>query len=252
MKKTLFALVTGLALAACSQDTAAPLDQATSNLLDDAAELAYNASYAADPGSNLLPGINRLPDNLKLTADQQAKIKALVDAFTAATKADRDALVALPKGSDAANAIRTRLQAAETKLKADLLAVLTAEQRAWVESHNQKDAPPSTCPSLTDAQKTQIAALIAAYEQANKADIETTRTALERAQAAKRAGKTEAEIKAILDAARAATDRLRAATDKLNSDIQALLTPEQKSASCFRLPKAPTVGAPPAAPGRSK
>lgn len=252
MKKTTLVLLAALALGACNKDTTAP---ATDNdaALDLAAELAFSASFAADPGSNPLPGVNRLPDNLKLTADQQAKIKALTEAFLQATKADHDALAAIQRQAKEAekagksreeiiailkqgDAIRQRLQAAEAKLRADLLAVLTAEQRAWLEQNK-----PAPCPTLTSDQRNQIAALIAAYEQANKADLDAVKAALEKAQQAMRAGQTKEQVKAILDAVKPNIDRLNAAAAKLRSDIEAVLTPEQKAARCVKLPEAPHV-----------
>lgn len=256
-KTTVLLLCTGLALGACSKDTTtAPLDDTTSILLDEAATLAYNASFAANPGDNLLPGIHRLPDNLKLTADQQARIKALMTAFADATKADREALAAIDRQAKEArkagktqaeveailrtgDAIRQRLSAAEAKLKADLDAVLTAEQKAWL---NSNKAP--TCPSLTDAQRTQIAALIAAYEQANKADLDAVKAALDNAKAAREAHATKDQIVAILNAVKPNLDRLKAASDKLRADIEALLTPEQKNARCVKLPEPPNMPGP--------
>jgi Spy/CpxP family protein refolding chaperone len=82
-----------------------------------------------------------------LTAEQAARVRALQDAHLAATKADRDALARIladvlaarqagkPAGEvlailERASPIRDRLAAAEAKLRADVDAVLTAEQRA--------------------------------------------------------------------------------------------------------------------------
>jgi Spy/CpxP family protein refolding chaperone len=82
-----------------------------------------------------------------LTAEQAARVRALQEAHLAATRADRDALAKILADAMAARQagkpasevlailekaapIRDRLAAAEAKLRADLDAVLTAEQRA--------------------------------------------------------------------------------------------------------------------------
>ena len=48
--------------------------------------------------------LNELPDSLALTADQQASITALVDAFTTANQADLDSLSAIRSAAEAAHA----------------------------------------------------------------------------------------------------------------------------------------------------
>lgn len=230
-----------LSLSACSGDTTAP---ETSNLLIEAAStgtaLTMAGGYDAGTYQNRLA--NGLPDSLKLTPDQQARIRALILAFEAATKADRDSLLALlrqareaGKGSAAgflatAAPIIARLQAAESKLKADIDAILTAEQRAWLADHSPRNCRPDKFPALTDAQKAQIAALEKAFEAANKADLDAVKAAFESAK-----GKSREEAAKILEGVSAARGRLENARRALRESIIGMLTPEQKASQCLPL-----------------
>ena len=253
MKRMVILMAGALAVAACNKDTAGLADSTVDAMLDNAATLGYSADFVASPSLNPLPGLNRLPDSLKLTAEQQAKIKALTDAFQAATHADREALTAIRRQAEEAkkagksqadidailkqgDPIVARLQAAENKLHDDILAVLTPAQKAWLQSGQT-----SPCASLSDAQKTQIASLMAAYEQANKADLDAVKAALDKAKAAHEAHQSNDAIRAILDAVKPNLDRLKAANDKLRSDIEAVLTPEQRAAHCVKLPEPPRI-----------
>lgn len=256
MKKTTLIFLMALALAACSEDVAGPTAE-DSALLDEVAGLSYSGSFVADPGVRVVPFVLRLPDNLKLSAAQEASIKALLSAFAQSTRADHEALAAINKQAREAiragktreevraileqgNPIRLRLEAAEKKLHDDVMAVLTPEQRAWLESHK-----PTRCqaPPLTEAQKTQISALIAGFEQANKADLDAIKAAFEQARAAARNGAPRDQVRAILDGVKPAADRVRAAEVELAKAILALLTPEQ--ALCrlglTRMPQQPRV-----------
>lgn len=96
---------------------------------------------------------NRFPDELELTPEQAEKIQALVKAFTEAIKADREALKAIISEAkedgksdadikailDKGTPIAAKLAAAAAKLKTDIDAILTAEQRAWLASHERKN-----------------------------------------------------------------------------------------------------------------
>lgn len=252
MRRILVITLTALALAACSGDSTAPGTPDDSLLEAGAFGTALTATggYDADLYQNRL--INALPDSLKLTDDQRAKIRSLVEAFYQATKADREALAAilreardavvagktraeveaiLAKGTD----IRRRLMAAEAKLKADIDAVLTAEQRAWIQAHKPTACRPDQFPPLTDAQKAQIRALEAAFQTQYKADLEAVKTVFEEAAAAIRAGKTREEVAAILAKAIEPMRRLEAGRRILKEQILAVLTPAQKASGCFPL-----------------
>lgn len=101
-----------------------------------------------------------LPDSLRLTEAQKVQIRSLIAAFVAANAADIAALKAAHDAArDAIKAGRTRdevhaildavkpnaerLRAAAQALHTAIAAVLTAEQRAWIESH-KPDRPPRT------------------------------------------------------------------------------------------------------------
>ena len=247
MRKLLLMVLTA-ALAACSENPAEPRED-SSFLIDDAAVLAYGAMDMADPGSHWMARLHSLPDSLKLTAAQEQQIRALIAAFATATKPDMDALHAIHQEARAAKAagkteaeiraiyakgdpIRARLHAAEAKLHTDIFAVLTPAQQAWL-----KNGRPRPCADpklqLTEAQKTQITALISAFEAANAADLDAIRKVHEEARAAHKAGASREQIAAILEKARAPMERVRNAQIALNASILALLTPEQRASGCF-------------------
>ncbi|MEA3245426.1 MAG: Spy/CpxP family protein refolding chaperone [Gemmatimonadota bacterium] len=82
---------------------------------------------------------------------------------------------------------------------------------------------------LTEAQKAQIQALVAAFVAANAADLATMKAAHDAARDAIKAGATRDEVRAILEAAKPAADRVRAAAEALRTAIAAVLTPAQRA-----------------------
>lgn len=82
---------------------------------------------------------------------------------------------------------------------------------------------------LTDAQHTAIQALRDAFDAAHKADLDALKAIHDQARAAMQAGKTHAEVRAILETAKPVLERLHAAFDALHASIYALLTPAQKA-----------------------
>jgi Spy/CpxP family protein refolding chaperone len=246
MKKLAVSLSLLLGLAACSQDSTSPEPFDTA-AFEEATDLAFDASFAGDPTIRFLPVVLRLPDHLKLSAEQEGSIRALLQQFANDTRSDHEALAAVLKEARAARQagktpeevrtilqqgepIRLRLVAAEQKLRTDLLSVLTAEQKAWVESQGR-----NRCESmaLTDAQRTEISALYAEFQQDNRADLEMIRTTLDRARAAHLADASREEIRAILATARPAMQRVSAAHIQLAAAVFALLTPEQVASGCY-------------------
>lgn len=248
MRRIAYLTIAALSFAACSNETTAPN---TSDLSIDAGAfgtaLTIVGGYEADLYQTRLA--NGLPDSLKLSSDQQTKIKALIDAFQAATKADRDALntilrqahdAAKGKGRSAADSvgrilargleIRTRLAAAESKLKSDIDAILTADQRAWLASHEPKKCKAEKFAPLSDAQKAQIKALEQAFQDNNKADLQAVKAAYESAE-----GKSKAEREAIVAGVAPAIARLDAARKALIVALGAVLTTEQKASGCLPL-----------------
>ncbi len=250
MRKSAVLLLCAVAVAACNRDVTAPVDTLAN--LDEGAILAYDAAGLSGPGHYLI-GLHRLPDNLKLSTAQEAQIKALLSAFQQSNKADLDALAKINEEAKAAaragksreeiaailargDAMRARLEAAEKALQTAIEGVLTADQRAWLNANQPPRCEPGTAPTLTDAQRTQIQALIAAYDQTNKADLDAVKAALERARAAQKNGATKAEVQAIVDSVKANMERLRAAQAELAKAIDAVLTPDQRASACFRAP----------------
>ena len=82
---------------------------------------------------------------------------------------------------------------------------------------------------LSDAQKAQIEALVTAFQAANKTDLDAMKAAMDAARAAKKAGKTHAEVKAILETAKAAAERVHAKGEALRVAIGNVLTAAQKA-----------------------
>jgi Spy/CpxP family protein refolding chaperone len=245
MRKTTLALLTSLVAVACSDALAPTPDPA----LEEAALIAFSASLTSDPGSRYLGHLHRLPDELALSDAQRVQIRTLLEAFHQTTQADREALAAVGRQAREAaqagksreevrailsqgDAFRDRIHSAETKLREDIDAVLTAEQKAWLSSQDGRRCSPV---SLTEQQRTQISALVAAFQEANSADLAAVRSALAQAREARRSGVSREEVAALLEAVRPAMERIRAATAQLAEDIDALLTPEQKAAGCFRV-----------------
>ena len=241
MRKMLWTLAAAGILAACSEDTTAPADQLI--LLEDAASLAFGSMDMADPGSRFIARLNSLPDSIKLSPTQVDGIRALVNGFKAAIAEDLRALAAIHQEARAAHqagkspteirailargdTIRARLHAAEAKLHADILALLTPAQLAWL-----RGQPSCSDVRLTEEQKTRITALIAAFQTAHQADLDAIKAVFEEARAARQAGATHEQISAILQKARAPMERVRAAQHQLDADIRALLTPAQLA--CF-------------------
>lgn len=252
MRKTIAITLVALAAAACSGDTTAPsnTDLATLDAGAFGTALTIAGGYDAETYQNRLA--NALPDELALSDEQKAAIKSLVEAFVQSTKADREALtVILREAHDAARAgksreevnailatgapIRERLSAAEAKLKSDIDAVLTPDQRAWIASHTPTACRANQFPPLTDSQKAQIKTLEAAFQAAHQADLDAVKSILADAQAAIRAGKSRDEVAAILAKAVAPLQRLATARAELRTQILAVLTPEQKASGCLPL-----------------
>lgn len=248
MKKFVLLLSTALLAGACSEDAVAPSESLEA--FDASAVLAYDPAGRSDAG-RYLTRLHRLPDGLKLTAAQEEQIRSLLERFAAAIKPDVEALRAVMRRvEEARNAgksreeiarilaqareIRVRLEAAEAALAAAIREVLTAEQKAWLAANEPKRCDPRTAPPLSEEQRTEIRALVAAFEEANLADLRTVKEGLERARLAQRNGASRERVKAILDSIKPAVERLAAARAELLRAIDALLTPEQRASGCYR------------------
>jgi Spy/CpxP family protein refolding chaperone len=250
MRRLLAVLGVALVATACEVEPMSPADADVAASLEEMASLAYGVMYVAEggPGARLMERLSRLPSELALSSAQATMIRGLIASFVEATEADRAALAAIRKEAAEARAAgkppeevrailtrgmeaRKRLHEAELALQRGILGVLTPAQREWLASN----PPPMPRPcQLTDSQRTEISGLLAAFQEANAADIALVRSVHERARAAHQAGATRAEVEAILAEARPALERLKAAREAVQQAIQAVLTPEQRAAGCMR------------------
>jgi Spy/CpxP family protein refolding chaperone len=245
MLKKVSVVMLAIGLAACAESPSSPSSRI--DLVSNAADLVALGDRTAGAGPRELAGLQRLPENLKLTAAQEAAVKTLVDQFLAATAADRAALMAiLTEAHDAreagksrsevqailakADPIRQRMAAAESALGLAIQGVLTAEQKAWLAANPRtRDDGGTRCPQLTAAQHAQIDGLLKAFHEANQADLAIVAKAERDASIARRNGASAADVQKILDAAKPARDRLAAARGNLETAIANVLTAEQKA-----------------------
>jgi Spy/CpxP family protein refolding chaperone len=250
MRKLAAVLALALAAGACDTDTTGPMADDVAASLQEFASLAYGVTQVGEDasGPGIMERLAQLPPEIALSGAQIARISGIIDELVAATAADRAALAAIRAEAVAAReagakpaeirailepglAIRQRLhELGRTAFRA-IMAELTPAQRRWL--MNQPPPPARPC-ALTDAQRTEISGLRAAFEQDNAADIALLRSVHARALAAREAGAPRAEIAAILAEGREAAERLRAARQALREAVRAVLTPEQLAAGCFR------------------
>jgi Spy/CpxP family protein refolding chaperone len=249
MRARVVVLVGVIALfAACEQSTPVSPSSATSEVVDLVPDYAVSAAASIDAAGI---GSADLPEALRLTVEQKAAIVALHDAFMAANAADVAALRAIEADAKAAikagksrdevrailakaDPIRARLDAAFKKLQADIWAVYTPEQRAWIEAHRPRNCG-SAAAKLTDDQIKQIRALEEQFYAAVKPDLELIRSIAGQAKQAREAGKSREEVAAILARAIEPQRRVSDAERRLQAAILALLTPDQRQAwNCRR------------------
>jgi hypothetical protein len=98
-----------------------------------------------------------------------------------------------------------------------------------------------TADSLTDTQKSQVNALAAAFTKDHAQQLDSLRAIMDAARAAREAGKTPDEIRAIMETAKPIGDALAPARKQFSETVVSLLTPAQIAAGC--IPPAP--GGPP-------
>jgi Spy/CpxP family protein refolding chaperone len=229
-------------LTACDKSTT-PVSPATTT--DDVVDLIPD--YAVSPAASIdAAGIggSLLPDALKLTPEQKAAITALHEAFMAANAADIAALRAIEQEAKAAiragksrNEVRailatgapivTRLNAAFRKLQANIWAIYTPEQRAWIEAHRLRDCRRGSL-QLTEDQVTAIRDLEERFYAAVKPDLDLIRSIVEDARQARQAGKSREEVAAILAQALEPQRRVADAERALQAAILNVLTPDQR------------------------
>lgn len=83
--------------------------------------------------------------------------------------------------------------------------------------------------ALTQAQKDAIAALKTAFETANAEQLAALKAIFDEAKAARQAGKTRDEVRAILEKGRPIRDALKPALEALHTAIRAVFTDAQRA-----------------------
>lgn len=96
--------------------------------------------------------------------------------------------------------------------------------------------------SLTDTQKTQVRALGDAFMTAHKTQLDSLRSIMEAVRAAREAGKTSDEVRAIMETGRPINEALAPARKDYHDAVEKLLTPQQIADGC--IPPAPGGGPP--------
>ena len=239
-----FLVVVGalVSLAGCEQSTPVSPASLTPDVVDVVPDYAVSPAATIDAAGI---GASDLPDNLRLTAEQKAAIAALHDAFMTANAADIAALKAIEQEAKAAIKagktraeirsilakaipIQTRLEVAFRKLQADIWAIYTPEQRAWIEAHRPRGCARGAL-NLTDDQVKQIRELEQQFYATVKPDLDLIRAIVEEARQARAAGKSRDEVAAILARAAEPQKRVSDAEKRLAAAILGVLTPAQRT-----------------------
>jgi Spy/CpxP family protein refolding chaperone len=120
-----------------------------------------------------------------------------------------------------------------TALQEAIWAVYTAEQKAWIEAHKPKMCGINGPPQLTDEQIAQIRTLKQAFAEAVADELAAIKAAHQEARAAKEAGASAEEIRAILETVKDEMEAVRQAEVRLHDAIMDLLTAEQRANWCI-------------------
>jgi uncharacterized protein (DUF305 family) len=94
-----------------------------------------------------------------------------------------------------------------------------------------------TADSLTDNQKAQVRSLSDAFVKAHSAQLDSLKTIGEAARAARQAGQTPEQVRAIMEQGKPIMDALAPAQKEFRETIVTYLTPAQLAAGC--IPPAP-------------
>src|SRR5262249_45889875 len=130
------------------------------------------------------------------------------------------------------------------------LAVATTAPAAWAQrgpgGPGRMGGPGPMCrqgtDSLSDEQKAQVKSLSDAFVSAHKTQLDSLRAIMDAARAARQAGKTQDEVRAIMDQGKGINDELAPARKDFHEAVVKLLTAQQVSDGC--IPPAPG-GSPP-------
>jgi len=250
MRKTLLAVAAfGLTgLAACSTESVAPTELlGDAGAIDLVPDYAISSAAVVDGGGI---GGARLPDELKLTAEQKAAIAALHDAFTqenadeiAALRALEQQIRQLRRSGGSREEIRALMADAHVilaglaeefaALQEAIWAIYTPEQKAWIEAHKPKVCDRNGPPQLTEEQIATIRALKQAFAEAVADELAAIKAAHQEAREAHQAGASAEEIRAILASVKDELEAVRQAEQRLMNAIQDVLTPEQRERWCI-------------------
>jgi Spy/CpxP family protein refolding chaperone len=97
-----------------------------------------------------------------------------------------------------------------------------------------------TADSLTDSQKTQVKSLGDAYMQAHAPQIDSLHAIMQASMAARQAGKTQDEVRAIMEQGKPINGELAPFRKQFGETVVTYLTPAQLAAGC--VPPAPGGG----------
>jgi hypothetical protein len=195
-------------------------------------------------------GAARLPAELQLTTEQKAEIAALHDAFKAAHEDELAALRAIEqeiRQLRRSGGSREQLQALHADarvilegladdfaaLQEAIWSVYTAAQQAWIEAHKPKVCDRNGPPTLTEAQIAEIRSLKQAFAEAVADELAAIKAAHQEARAAKQAGASAEEIRAILESVKDEMEAVRQAEIRLHDAIMEVLTPDQRAKCCI-------------------
>ena len=104
--------------------------------------------------------------------------------------------------------------------------------------------PPMRCmqsgDSLTDVQKAQVKALADAFAKSYAPQLDSLRAIMEAAREARQAGKSQEDVRAIMEQSKAINDHLAPARQEFDDAVTKLLTASQIANGC--IPPAPGSG----------
>lgn len=136
----------------------------------------------------------------------------------------------------AAVALASACDNAATGPTAEQAALLQFDAQATMDSATlvprglayENEGPPDAL-KLTDAQKAAIKALHDAFAAAHKTQFDQLKAIREEARAAIQAGKSRAEVRAIMEKSHVIMEAMKADFEALRAAVAAILTPEQRA-----------------------
>jgi Spy/CpxP family protein refolding chaperone len=250
IRSTLASIAALALLTACGSDAPTRPNPSENDVVVTLEGSVLGLTGYLDGAAGIAGNTPALPPDLALTDEQRATIAALVDAFQQSQRADREALLAIERRALEArrerrsiqeieairaegHAIRMRMEEAAGALRRAIHDVLTAEQRDWLRANGSGERPCMPGHRLTAEQQAQIQTLMGAFMTQHAADRQAIEQALAQARAARAAGASDADVRAIIQTVREAQRRLEAAHAQLQLQIRQILTAGQSTSGCF-------------------